>query len=62
MSSNLYIANNLYDELVINQSNIQQKLKTTTDAKQLSELTKELNMIQNLLKVLLRYISFCKTR
>ncbi len=45
MSSNLYIANNLYDELVINQSNIQQTLKTTTDAKKLRELTKELNMI-----------------
>lgn len=60
--SNLYSANVLYDELVLNQTSIQQKLKQTTDAKQLAELTKELNLLQSLLKVLLKYISFYKTR
>lgn len=62
MSSNLYSANVLYDELVLNQSNIQQKLKQTTDQKTLAELTKELNTIQSLLKVLLKYISYYKTK
>ncbi len=62
MSSNLYSANVLYDELVLNQTSIQQKLKTTTDAKQLAELTKELNVVQSLLKVLLKYVSFYKTK
>ena len=60
--SNLYSANVLYDELVSNQSSIQQKLKTTTDQKTLAELTKELNIIQSLLKVLLKYVSYYKTK
>lgn len=62
MSSNLYSANVLYDELVLSQSNIQQKLKQTTDAKQLAELTKELNIIQMVLKSILKYISYYKTK
>ena len=62
MSSNLYSSNILYDELVLSQSNIQQKLKTTTDAKQLAELTKELNLIQMVLKSILKYISYYKTK
>ena len=60
--SNLYSANVLYDELVLNQSNIQQKLKTTTDQKTLAELTKELNIIQMVLKSILKYISYYKTK
>ncbi len=60
--SNIYTANVLYDELVISQSNIQQKLKQTTDAKQLAELTKELNIIQMVLKSVLKYISYYKTK
>jgi hypothetical protein len=60
--SNLYSANVLYDELVLNQSNIQQKLKTTTDQKTLAELTKELNLIQMVLKSILKYISYYKTK
>jgi hypothetical protein len=57
---NLENSNRLYDELVAYQNNLNISTKNEKDQAKLREIEQELNIINNLIKYLLKTINFYK--
>ena len=57
---NLENSNRLYEELIAHQNNLNNLTKNEKDQSKLKEIEQELNIINNLIKYLLKTINFYK--
>ena len=59
---NLENSNRLYEELIAHQNNLNNLTKNEKDQSKLKEIEQELNIINNLIKYLLKTINFYKLK
>ena len=59
---NLENSNRLYEELIAHQNNLMNLTKNEKDQSKLKEIEQELNIINNLIKYLLKTINFYKLK
>ncbi len=57
---NIYLLNQVYDDLITYQNQLNNKVKSKTDEKTLKKLEYELTMCNNLLRPLLKTINYYK--